>query len=270
MTENKLNAQWITLSIEAAITASQKVMEIYETDFDIVFKADHSPVTAADKASSKIIYNILNKTQIPIVSEEESIPTYETRKTYDRIWLIDPIDGTKEFIKKNGEFCICIALIHNQNPVFGLIASPTKKEITLGGKGFGAFHFNFDDPNPLSEKNKLSNIQANATKTIAYSRSHLSKRAEQFVDMVRNIYDEPQIIRKGSALKFVDLVKGHADFYPRLAPTMEWDIAAGQAIYEAVGGEVLDFANFEPLKYNKEDLYNPHFIAKNKMLEIKK
>lgn len=268
MNKNNDIEQWIDVAIHAAKEASKKIMEIYQTDFTVEIKEDHSPVTLADRASSKIITQILASTKTLIVSEEETLPIYNERKSHEYLWIVDPIDGTKEFIKKNGEFCICIALIKNHKSIFGLIASPTAQEITMGGKDFGVFHFKFDAVNPRAEEHKISPLKINSTKTIAYSRSHLSKKAEDFIEKITLKYGNPGLIRKGSALKFVDLALGRADFYPRLAPTMEWDIAAGQAIYEAVGGEVLDFTNFEALKYNKESLYNPHFIAKNKELTI--
>ncbi|WP_070137676.1 3'(2'),5'-bisphosphate nucleotidase CysQ family protein [Crocinitomix algicola] len=264
----QINKDWVNTAIEGAKLASIKIMEIYQTDFEVELKPDQSPVTIADKASSKILYQLLSKTGIPIISEEETIPNYLERKQHELVWLVDPIDGTKEFIKKNDEFCICIALIQNGKSIFGLIASPTEQNITMGGNNYGVYHFSFSDNNPTADANKVETLTKNFKKTIAYSRSHLSDKAEKFVANIRNKYGNPQIIRKGSALKFVDLTLGKADFYPRLAPTMEWDTAAGQAIFEGVGGEVLDFANFEPLTYNKESLYNPHFIAKNKELDI--
>lgn len=268
MQSTELDQNWIKTAIEAAKSASDIIMEIYNSDFEVFFKADRSPVTTADKKASKIIVAELSKTNIPIISEEEINQPFEERKGNALTWIVDPIDGTKEFVAKNGEFCICIALIKKNSPVFGLIASPVEEKILIGGKSIGAYYFPLNESDFLNQEYRVSNLTLSAEKTVAYSRSHFSTRAQQFMDGLRAVYGDLNYIKKGSALKFVDLVLGRADFYPRFAPTMEWDIAAGQAIYEAVGGEVLDFTNFEPLKYNKENLYNPFFIAKNKELTI--
>ncbi|MCC7454096.1 MAG: 3'(2'),5'-bisphosphate nucleotidase CysQ [Crocinitomix sp.] len=261
---------WVDLAIEASIEASKKIITIYEKNFEVEYKKDHSPVTLADKASSDIINKYLSKTGIPIISEEEQIPSFEIRKTYPMVWLVDPLDGTKEFIKKNDEFCICIALIHENKPVFGLIASPTDKKILFGGSGMEVFYASFDEALLRLDKNKIQPLQHQGKLTIAHSRSHFNKKTMSIIDNMTSLYGEPSYIKKGSALKFIDLVVGSAQFYPRMAPTMEWDIAAGHAIYEAVGGEVLDFITFEPLTYNKMDLFNPFFIAKKKEIQLLK
>lgn len=263
-----MDKNWIDTALLAAIEGSKAIMQIYARDFQVDYKLDNSPVTEADKASSNIILSHLKKTKIPIISEEEKIPEFSVRNQSEFVWVVDPLDGTKEFIRRNGEFCICIALIANTAPVFGIIASPTTEKILFGGKETGVYYTDFDTKNPMQASNQIKHLPENEHKTVAYSRSHLSPKAEAFVKSLEEKYGEVDIIRKGSALKFIDLVLGKADFYPRLAPTMEWDIAAGQAIYEAVGGEVLDFTNFTPLTYNKEDLYNPTFIAKNKDLTL--
>lgn len=261
---------WVDLAIEAGIQASKKIITIYEQNFEVEYKKDHSPVTLADKASSEIINSYLKKTGIPIISEEEQIPSFEIRKNYQLVWLVDPLDGTKEFIKKNDEFCICIALIHENKPVFGLIASPTDQKILFGGLNFGVFYSNFEEAFERLNKDKIQPLQHQGNLTIAHSRSHFNKNTMSIIDSMTLLYGEPSYIKKGSALKFIDLVIGNAQFYPRMAPTMEWDIAAGHAIYNAVGGEVLDFITFEPLTYNKKDLFNPFFIAKKKEIQLLK
>lgn len=266
MKDKLVQKEWISAAVQAAKNAAAVILDIYNRPFEIEYKKDRSPVTEADKNSSRIILNELKKTGIPVISEEEIIPDFEVRKNEDYIWIVDPLDGTKEFIRKNGEFCICIALVYKGNPIFGLIASPTSGFMLIGGKSIGAFYFPFDSPDYFDDTHKVPHLSLNKTKTVAYSRSHFSQKAQRIMDSLTHQYGPLQYIKKGSALKFIDLALGKADFYPRLAPTMEWDIAAGQAIYEAVGGEVLDFTNFEPLQYNKADLYNPFFIAKNKDL----
>lgn len=268
MTKTYINKEWIETAVAAAKEASAAIIEVYSKDFEVAIKADKSPVTIADKTSSQILTKHLIKTGISIISEEEEAPPFSERQKQDYIWIVDPLDGTKEFIAKNGEFCICIALVKNGKPIFGLIAAPMEQTILLGGLNMGAYYFNYEVSDFLNETYKVPQITINKKKTIAYSRSHFSTRAQEIISSITEKYGTPEFIKKGSALKFIDLTLGKADFYPRLAPTMEWDIAAGQAIYESVGGEVLDFTNFEPLKYNKENLYNPFFIAKNKELNI--
>jgi 3'(2'), 5'-bisphosphate nucleotidase len=267
MTFFEKHKNWFNTAIEASIQASQAISRIYEAGFSVELKEDQSPVTIADKTSSHIISQHLRETGIPIISEEEAILPYEKRRDEEWVWIVDPLDGTKEFIRKNDEFCICIALIHDQNPVFGILADPIRKMILAGGEKIGAYYFSFDQ-NGLGHKDyQLSENQPNNKKVIAHSRSHFSSQTQRIISSIEMQHGSVDFIRKGSALKFVDLCLGRADFYPRLAPTMEWDIAAGDAIYRAIGGEVLDFTKFEPLKYNKEDLFNPFFIAKSKKLK---
>lgn len=259
---------WVDHAIAAAIEASAKIMEVYNRDFHIDIKSDKSPVTEADRASSKIITRILEQTGFMVISEEEKIPAYEDRRHESFLWIVDPLDGTKEFIRKNGEFCICISLIHDNQPIFGLIASPTDEMILMGGGELGVYYFPFNSDTPLKEEYKITSLTFDNPLSVAHSRSHFSIYTEQFIDQLTILHGAPTVIKKGSALKFIDLALSRAHFYPRMAPTMEWDIAAGQAIYEALGGEVLNFTTFEPLHYNKEDLHNPYFIAKNKNLNL--
>ncbi|WP_027418048.1 3'(2'),5'-bisphosphate nucleotidase CysQ family protein [Crocinitomix catalasitica] len=256
--------KYIPILLEAVYEASIEILNIYKTDFNIYEKPDRTPVTLADQQSSEIILKHLKKTNILAISEEAEIPDYTIRKNENLIWLVDPIDGTKEFIRKNGEFCICIALIEAGKPVLGLIAQPTEGKILIGGDSIGAYYFDYHDAHPISEDNQLKPISINKNKTAIFSRSGLTIKGQALLEKIENKWGTLDTIQKGSALKFVDLSLNNADFYPRMAPTMEWDIAAGQAIYTSLGGEVIDFINFAPLNYNKENLYNPFFIAKNK------
>ena len=253
--------------LTAIYKASDAIMDIYSQDFEVEFKGDKSPVTIADKTSSKILYECLEKTGIWVVSEEESNPAYIERKN-DSIWLMDPLDGTKEFIKKNGEFCICIALIEKNSPVFGIIADPVRKRIIFGGNEVEAALIDYNEQNIFSSKFHLPQIQSETISHIIYSRTHHTPQIDQLLINLESHFGKIDRIKKGSALKFFDLVQNNAQVYPRLWPTMEWDIAAGQAIYEAVGGEVLEFTTFAKLQYNKESLFNPHFIAKPKKLNL--
>jgi 3'(2'), 5'-bisphosphate nucleotidase len=256
------------VALKASIAASQKINEIYSTPFEKETKSDGSPVTIADLSSSKIIQKELESTKIPIIGEELEKAPYSIRQNWEQCWCVDPLDGTKEFIKKNGEFVVNIALIENGKPIFGLIASPIRKEIIVGGKAIKkAFKFDFsdiDEPEKWTELEALSKI--NYPPVIISSRSHFSGDILKTVKPLEEKYGNYASQTMGSALKFFFLCQGLADLYPRLAPTMEWDIAAGQAIYEVLGGEVIDIVDQKPLRYNKESLYNPYFVAKKKNL----
>jgi 3'(2'), 5'-bisphosphate nucleotidase len=255
--------------ISAAIAASKAVMDIYSQDFERIEKEDGSPLTVADLESSRIIREHLEKTNIPITGEEVLKEPYSKRKDWHQSWCIDPLDGTKEFIKKNGEFVINIALIEKQHAIFGLIASPVKEEIMIGGPSFGAYHFKFDDAFKPEKWKALPELKSiNKPIQLISSRSHYSGDLLSLVEFIEEKYGKVKSKQMGSALKFFDLVQGKSDIYPRFAPTMEWDIAAGQAIYEAIGGEVLQRGNGLPLVYNKENLKNPYFVASKKVIPI--
>lgn len=253
--------------LQAVYDASDEILKIYETDFKVILKDDDSPVTIADKASNDILTACLAKTGILIVSEEDEIADYEIRKQQD-IWLVDPLDGTKDFIRKNGEFCICIALVQKQEPVFGIIASPIQKEVIFGGTDIPAAKIKYHTEDPLNEQHHLNKIVEEELNTVISSRTHVTPRIDSFIEKQSEKHGDIDRIKKGSALKFFDLVKNAAQVYIRLWPTMEWDIAAGHAIYRSMGGEVIDLTNFEPLRYNKADLHNPQFIAKPKKLNL--
>lgn len=258
---------FIPIVLQACIQASEAIMQIYETDFDPIIKTDGSPVTKADLLSNAIIKSALEKTGIPCIMEEIINSPYETRKNWESVWVVDPLDGTKEFIKKNGEFAICIALIHQNRPVLGFIVSPAREELIFGGKEIPARLLAFEDVDlEANWKPITARTQVNNPLKIAGSRSHHSGNDLKFNQSMREIFGAVEFIKKGSALKFFDLALGKADVYPRFAPTMEWDIAAGQAIMEALGGTVEHAELHIPLMYNKENLYNPYFVVKTKAL----
>lgn len=252
---------------QAVYDASDAIMKVYTTDFKVELKSDDSPVTIADKNSNVILMKALAKTGVLIVSEEENPHTYEDRKG-KTIWLVDPLDGTKDFIRKNDEFCICIALVENGIPIFGIIAAPVTKEIIFGGRDIPSSKIKYGETDYLNEKFRLPKIYEDELNAVIYSRTQVTPRIDAFIEQQSEKHGEIDRIKKGSALKFFDLVKNSAQVYIRLWPTMEWDIAAGQAIYEALGGEVLNLSTFEPLDYNKADLHNPEFIAKPKQLTL--
>ncbi len=255
------------IALKAAAVASEKIMEYYLAGFETEVKMDGSPVTQADLAASEIISQILIGTEIPITGEETVKEHYHIRKTWKQSWCVDPLDGTKEFIKRNGEFAVNIALIEDQQAVFGIIASPTEQKILFGGKNFGVFLTDMDNFMDESAWIKILPKQEMAdTIVLTCSRSHDSGPILQYLHELKKYFSDVEFIKKGSSLKFFDLALGRADAYPRFAPTMEWDIAAGQAILEALGGEVIDYTTGKPLTYNKENLKNPFFIAQSQVL----
>ncbi len=244
--------------IEIVKKASEIILDVYERDFDVEYKEDKSPLTVADKRSNAFIVDALRKLypDIPIISEEISQTPYEKRRDWEYFWLVDPLDGTEEFVSKNGEFTINIALIHHKVPIFGIIHSPVKGVTYYGIKGKGAFMVK----EGRTEKLPLFKRDPEVLRVIV-SRSHYTDETKEFVNRLRERYGKVKIINIGSALKLCLLAEGSADIYPRFAPTMEWDIAAGHAIVSEMGGEVLEYPTLKPLEYNKENLVNPWFIA---------
>jgi len=261
----KISSKLVNTALVAVVEASEKIMDIYQRDFERTKKIDGSPVTEADFASSEILREHLQTTDIPITGEERKKASFEERKKWDYCWCIDPLDGTKEFIKGNGEFVINIALIKNHKPSFGLIASPVNKNIIFGSPATGAFSCNFSEINKPALWSKLEPLPPiEIPITIISSRSHYTGDILSLIHRIEEHYNKFESIKMGSALKFFHLVRGMADVYPRFAPTMEWDIAAGHAIFNAVGGEIIALENGKPLVYNKSNLMNPYFIAYNK------
>lgn len=250
------------IAINASIEASEEILRIYSQPFTKQIKADGSPVTSADFAASNIILQALETTNIPIIGEESTKSDYSIRKSWKKVWIVDPLDGTKEFLKRNGEFAVNIALVENRNPIFGIIAHPVAKRVLVGGKGMGVYCFPFADFEHPEQWMELKRKEMNHPLKMISSRSHFHSTELDFIESLKKNHKEIEFIKKGSSLKFFDLAFGEADVYPRFAPTMEWDIASGQAILEALGGEVVEVSTNQPLEYNKENLYNPFFIAK--------
>jgi len=256
-----------TIAIKAAVEASHKIMDIYENKYDTIIKDDGSPLTKADLASTKIIHKHLEPLGIPITGEETDKMPFSERKNWTECWCVDPLDGTKEFINRNGEFAVNIALLRDGKPVFGLIASPVQQVMFVGGSETGVFKIAFEN---IEESQKWETItdpsEVNNPMVMTCSRSHHSGPVLNFINELKKHSPTIEFAKKGSSLKFFDLASGAADAYPRFAPTMEWDIAAGQAILEALGGSVVHAETGLPLYYNKENLTNPYFIAKTKPL----
>ncbi|WP_274475241.1 3'(2'),5'-bisphosphate nucleotidase CysQ [Mangrovimonas aestuarii] len=257
----------LNIAIKAALSAGEKIMHIYENeDFEVDFKSDDSPLTKADLASHKIIMEYLEETAIPVLSEEGKHLPYDERKVWERLWIVDPIDGTKEFIKRNGEFTVNIALVDNQKPVLGVIYVPAKNELYYSTKEEGAFKVNnvsqIDDLDVLLSKAQILplNIAKNSF-TVVASKSHLSPETEDYINTLKEEHGEIETMSKGSSLKLCMVAEGVADCYPRFAPTMEWDTAAGQAICEHSGATVIDWQTKQPMLYNREELLNNWFLV---------
>jgi len=244
--------------------AGDAIMKIYANsdDFQVQSKADESPLTIADQAANNVICHGLENLNVkyPIISEENKTIDFHTRKNYSHYWLVDPLDGTKEFIKRNGEFTVNIALVENQRPVLGVVYAPVLDEMYFAIKNEGAF---LEKENVTTQLHSATFSKKDKNLGVVCSRSHLNEATQNFVDQL----DEPKLVATGSSLKFLILAKGEAHLYPRLAPTMEWDTGAAQIILEEAGGKIIQAETNEPLIYNKENLLNPHFIATGNLVE---
>jgi 3'(2'), 5'-bisphosphate nucleotidase len=243
--------------------AGKEIMKIYQTqDFDIQYKSDDSPVTIADQTSNDFIIKklIALTPDIPIISEESKEIPFLERQNYEYFWMIDPLDGTKEFIARNGDFAVNIALVFQNKPILGVIYVPNTEGVYFAVKGEGSYSI---------EKGKKIKIMCNAFKIndlalrIPVSRSYFNEATKK---LIAENYKEPVLLPRGSALKFMNIAEGSADIYPRIGTTMEWDTAACQIIIEEAGGQILEMTSREPLKYNKPTLFNPDFIALGKIL----
>ena len=255
------------IALKAAILGSKEIINVYQEDFETIIKEDGSPLTKADLASSSTINELLEPLGIPITSEETTHLPFEIRNKWNQCWCIDPLDGTKEFIKKNGEFAVNIAHIVEGNPVFGIITSPVKEEVIFGGKGIGVFKCKFHEITLSAKWKEITPAEdLGAILRLIGSRSHGTGPLQDLLNSLNPSFSEIVFTSKGSSMKFFDLAEGHAHIYPRFAPTMELDIAAGQAIMEALGGEVISHPMGLPLKYNKENLLNPYFVVRCKAL----
>ena len=242
--------------------AGDEIMKIYQQDFEVDYKADNSPLTKADIKSNEIITESLKDLypEIPILSEENKEVPYNIRKNWEYFWLIDPLDGTKEFVKKNGEFTVNIALIHKDTPVLGVIYAPVLEILYYAQKEKGAFK---QEKNKKPQRLPIYKHANNDILKVIVSKSHYNQETRDFVNNLKNKFKKIiEFIRIGSSLKLCFIAEGKADIYPRLASTMEWDIAAGQAIVEQAGGKIVEFKTQTILKYNKKNLLNPYFLTK--------
>jgi 3'(2'), 5'-bisphosphate nucleotidase len=239
--------------LQIADTASQKVLDIYMTDFKVDYKADESPITAADLASHRIIIEGLRALtrDIPVLSEEGADIPWEDRKHWRRFWLIDPIDGTKEFTQRTDEFTVNIALIEDGVPVLGVVTAPALQEAYWGARGEGAYK-----RDRTGSVRRISVAEPNDIVRVVASKNHLNEDTKAFIEK----FASHELVQAGSSLKFCQIAEGHADIYPRLGPTCEWDTGAAHAVLNAAGGKV-ETLEGKPLVYGKEDVLNPFFVA---------
>jgi len=279
---------YLLTALSSAKDAGRAILDVYNEDFAVQYKEDQSPITLADRRSHNIIVAQLSDPSggsLPILSEEGQDIPFGRRRRWGYFWLLDPLDGTKEFIKRNGEFTVNIALIHKSIPVLGVVYIPVSSVFYFAAKGLGAYKTDNSDALALMDDNDIKAAPNGLLKkilnrsvrlpyadpqlkprdshlTIVGSRSHLTKEFNTFVENMRKKQEKIELISAGSSLKLCLVAEGRADIYPRLGPTMEWDTAAGQAIVEQAQGNVTDFETNKPLRYNKKSLYNPWFIAK--------
>ncbi len=265
-------------SIAAALKAGEEIIDVYNNeDFGVEMKSDNSPLTNADKRAHAVIIKALEKTGYPVLSEEGKNIDFEERKQWETFWMVDPLDGTKEFVKRNDEFTVNIALITQNTPVLGVIYVPVLSELYFASETTGAKKIKI----PASEAGLAKNMDAlvsnakslsckNTGKDIMVvaSRSHFSEDTENFVNTLKKKYNVIDFVSKGSSLKLCLVAEGIADIYPRFAPTMEWDIAAGHAILKHSGSIITQQDGKTPVVYNKQDLLNPWFIVRSGEMEL--
>lgn len=259
--------QLVDQAIKAALAAGLQIREVYSSpDFDVRLKEDQTPVTIADRLAHDKILNQLETTYLPVLSEEGIHLSYSERRKWDLFWLVDPLDGTKEFIKRNGEFTVNIALIEQCVPVAGVIYAPENDVLYVGIVGEGAYKcihpetdLTFCDLQisglKLPEKSKMDVF------TVVVSRSHMNPETQKFIEEMTSERQSFEVLAKGSSLKMCMVAEGSASIYPKLGTTMEWDTAAGHAILKASGKNIYQIDLTTELTYNKESLQNPHFIA---------
>ena len=283
----------LVLALPAARKAGEAILDVYHGHIEVAYKEDRSPLTVADERAHRIIADCLSargSNQLPILSEEGKHMPFETRQGWKHFWLVDPLDGTKEFIKRRGEFTVNIAVIRENRPVLGVVCLPEKAVVYFAAEGLGSYRLDDWDviERLLGEKHSpeegLSNLQSlldvatplplaphspfsEERLLVVGSRSHATKELDDFVELAKKKYQNVTFISAGSALKFGLVAEGTAQIYPRFGPTMEWDTGAGQCIVEQSGGTVLRLKDKAPLIYNKMDLVNPGFICVCKQLD---
>ena len=259
----------IRVALEACLEAGRAILDIYShEDVGGEFKDDKSPLTQADRAAHDILMRHLEATGIPVLSEEGKHLPFETRQNWEALWIVDPVDGTKEFIKRNGEFTVNVALVRHGEVECGVVLAPVLGHAYVGQVDEGAWKLEVsmsadESADDVWHKRKELPLKGSEDRpfTVVASRSHMSPETEVFVEEARAQHGHIELISKGSSLKLCMVAEGAADAYPRFAPTMEWDTAAGQAVCEAAGCQVIDQRTGETMRYNREDLLNAWFLV---------
>lgn len=245
----------LEIAKEAALAGGEEIIKVYDTEFSVEEKDDKSPLTLADKNANARIEELLKETNIPILSEEGRDIAYEERKNWEYLWIVDPLDGTKEFVKRNGEFTVNIALIKNGVPILGVIYVPVKEWMYYGHIEMGAFKIE------NGEIEKLPIETNNSCFVAVGSRSHMSKETEDYFNELKKLHGNIDVVSMGSSLKICLVAEGVANVYPRFAPTMEWDTAAGHAIVSSAGKKLIDYTTQKEMIYNRKELLNNWFIV---------
>ena len=257
----------LDLILKAAVEAGKEILKVYNRDdFNVSFKEDASPLTDADVNSHNVIMRYLKQTGIPVLSEEGASIQYEERKDWKRLWIVDPLDGTKEFVKRGGDFTVNIALVENNHTTMGVVFAPWLGHLYWGseqGAFFADLGNGWEAKDDMSYEKYAVSIpeQLPETFTVVASKSHLSEDTKQFVERVREKVGGIEFSSIGSSLKMCLVAAGKAHLYPRLGPTMEWDTAAGQAVVEAAGGVLIDLSTNERMRYNRKELLNNYFLV---------
>ncbi|MCY3767844.1 MAG: 3'(2'),5'-bisphosphate nucleotidase CysQ [Gammaproteobacteria bacterium] len=244
--------------LDIAVQAGGQILKVYENEFDVDYKDDGSPLTVADKRAHRLICKELEKVSFPapVISEESDVAGYNERKGWDAFWMVDPLDGTREFVKRNGEFTVNIALVEKGVPILGVVHTPVAGTSHYAARGVGAFVTGGGNGTRAIRVRKLSGNSP----ILVVSRSHPGPAVREYRKNLENKHGAVHILSMGSSLKICLVAEGKADIYPRLGATSEWDTAAAQCVLEVAGGTVTDLAG-RPLVYNKENVLNPWFLA---------
>jgi 3'(2'), 5'-bisphosphate nucleotidase len=266
--DNKKNlGNLLRSAIHASLKAGDEILIVYDSEIAVEQKADQSPLTLADKKAHEVINEILMESALPVLSEEGKDTEYAERAGWEYFWMVDPLDGTKEFIKRNGEFTVNIALIHEQRSILGVVYVPVTKVLYFAAEGIGSYKLQINDALPeelegiISQSVSLPLPVQRDNFIVVASRSHLSEETEMFIEGLRTKHKNIEFKSSGSSIKLCLVAEGSADVYPRFAPTMEWDTAAGQAVCEIAGKKVTDYSTNKQMLYNKKDLLNNWFTV---------
>lgn len=260
----------LMIAINASVKAGALIMDVYNSsDFQVNMKSDKTPLTLADRLAHDSIKTSLAKTYIPVLSEEGRNILYEERRSWEYFWIVDPLDGTKEFIKRNGEFTVNVALLRSGYPIIGVIYVPVSEELYFSYQSQGTYKIGNIPPcieadytyNALIDSAiKLPATSSTGPLIVVQSRSHTSNETLEYIQQLRVQHEQVVLLPLGSSLKMCMIAEGKAHVYPRLSLSSEWDTAAGQAIVEGAGFQVLDYETHERMRYNKENLLNPWFV----------